>query len=445
MKKLSIIMIIIFIFFASTMLSASVTSSTGPLLAIEPRFIFFVVVAFLVFDFLLEQLLDYLNYRNMKPDLPEELQSVYDEEKYKQSQQYEKSRSKLGFIKSTFSFVLIMAVLFLDGFAIIDNIGRSYTAHPVLVALIFFGIIYVVSDILSIPFQIYSIFVIEEKFGFNKMDAKLFVWDKIKGYILTALIGGGLLSLIIYIYMLTAGNFWIYAWILVTVFSVFITMFYSTLIVPIFNKQTPLPDGELRQAIEQYSAKAGFKLDNIFEIDGSRRSTKANAYFSGFGIKKRIVLFDTLIKEMSVDEIVAVLAHEIGHYRKKHVLVSLLIGIVQTGLIFYIFSVFAQSPQLSEALGVSHHSFHIALITFGILFTPINLVLGIGMNIFSRKNEYQADYFAGSTYSTEALASALKKLSVKNLSNLTPHPLYVFFHYSHPPVLKRLQALNSIK
>jgi STE24 endopeptidase len=259
--------------------------------------------------------------------------------------------------------------------------------------------------------------------------------------LLGAVIGGGLLALIIYIYQLTTTNFWIYAWMVITGFSIFMVLFYSNLIVPLFNKQTPLPEGELKSAIEAFSEKVGFQLDNIFVIDGSKRSTKANAYFTGFGSKKRIVLYDTLINDMTTNELVAVLAHEIGHYKKHHVVWSLILGTIQTGVTLFLFSLFVGSPDLSAALGVKQPSFHIGLVAFGILYSPISLMVGLAMNILSRKNEYQADAFAAEYFSATELASALKKLSVKNLSNLKPHPLYVFFHYSHPTLLQRLNAL----
>jgi STE24 endopeptidase len=267
----------------------------------------------------------------------------------------------------------------------------------------------------------------------------------LKGYLLGAIIGGGLLALIIYIYQLTTSSFWIYAWLVVSGFSIFMVLFYSNLIVPLFNKQTPLPDGELKSAIENFSDKVGFKLDNIYVIDGSKRSTKANAYFTGFGSKKRVVLYDTLINDLTTNELVAVLAHEIGHYKKHHVLWSLLLGILQTGIVLFIFSLFVGSSELSAALGVNTPSFHIGLIGFGILYSPISMVTGLAMNIFSRKNEYQADAFAAKYFDASELRSALKKLSVKNLSNLRPHPAYVFFHYSHPTLLQRLNALKANK
>jgi STE24 endopeptidase len=287
--------------------------------------------------------------------------------------------------------------------------------------------------------------VIEEKFGFNKTTVKTYILDKLKGWLLGAVIGGGLMALIIWIYTQTGKSFWLWVWLVISAFSIFMAMFYSSLIVPLFNKQTPLEDGELKTAIHQFASKVGFRLDHIFVIDGSKRSTKANAYFTGLGRKKRIVLYDTLIKDMEVTELVAVLAHEIGHYKKKHIIWSLILGILQTGAMLCIFSLVIDNPELSQALGVDKAYFHIGLITFGILYSPLSSIIGIGMNIFSRKNEYEADAFAARNYSAEPLTTALKKLSVNNLSNLRPHPAYVFVHYSHPTLLQRLKALKTIR
>ncbi|MDO8928050.1 MAG: M48 family metallopeptidase, partial [Bacteroidota bacterium] len=327
----------------------------------------------------------------------------------------------------------------------LNSVALSISANSILTALVFFGILMFVSDILTTPFSVYDTFVIEEKFGFNKTTPKTFVLDKLKGWLLGAVIGGGLLALIIYIYQLTTSNFWIYAWMVISAFSIFMVLFYSNLIVPLFNKQTPLPEGELKSAIEKFSDKVGFKLDNIYVIDGSKRSTRANAYFTGLGAKKRIVLYDTLINDLTTNELVAVLAHEIGHYKKHHVIWSLLLGILQTGIVLFIFSLFVGNPILSAALGVAEPSFHIGLIAFGVLYSPISMFTGLAMNIFSRKNEFQADAFAAKHFDTNEMASALKKLSVTNLSNLRPHPVYVFFHYSHPTLLQRLEALKSKK
>lgn len=404
--------------------------------------LFYIIVGLLITDFAFERFLEYLNSTFWSDQLPDEVKGIYDQEKYSMQQAYEKVNFRFSLISSTFSFVLILAMFLLNGFAWVNQLAGAVSINPILTALIFFGILMLASDLLNTPFSVYDTFVIEERFGFNKTTPKTFVLDKIKGWMVGAIIGGGLLALIIYIYQLTTTSFWIYAWAIVSAFSVFMVLFYSNLIVPLFNKQTPLEDGELKTAIENFSSEVGFKLDNIFVIDGSKRSTKANAYFTGFGAKKRIVLYDTLINDLTVSEIVAVLAHEIGHYKKKHVFWGMLLGILQTGIMLFIFSLFVGSPDLSAALGVSKPSFHIGLIAFGILYSPISLITGLAMNIFSRKNEYQADEFAARNYDAGELASALKKLSVKSLSNLKPHPAYVFFHYSHPTLLQRLKALQ---
>lgn len=407
--------------------------------------IFYIIIGILVFDFVFERFLEYLNSTRWSDQLPEEVKGIYDEEKYCKQQAYERENHRFSLITSSFSFVVMLFMFILAGFAWVNQIAMSVSANPIWTALLFFGILMLASDLINTPFSVYDTFVIEEKYGFNKTTPITFVLDKLKGYLLGAILGGGLLALIIYIYQLTGPNFWIYAWVVVSAFSVFMVLFYSTLIVPLFNKQTQLPEGELKSAIEDFAKKVGFKLDNIFVIDGSKRSTKANAYFAGFGSKKRIVLYDTLINEMTTNEIVAVLAHEIGHYKKKHVIWSMLIGILQTGVVLFIFSLFVESAELSAALGVDKPTFHIGLIAFGILYSPISLVTGLAMNILSRKNEYEADAFAAQYFDGEELDSALKKLSVKNLSNLRPHPAYVFFHYSHPTLLQRLKALKSIK
>ncbi len=409
------------------------------------QILFFIIIGLLVADFLFERFLEYLNSTQWSDLIPKEVKGIYDEEKYRKQQAYERANHWFSAISSTFSFVLILMMILFSGFAWVNQIALSVSVHPILSALGFFGIILWVSDLIQTPFSIYDTFVIEEKFGFNKTTPKTFILDKLKGWLVGAIIGGGLLSLIIFLYQLTTSSFWIYAWLVISTFSVFMVLFYSNLIVPLFNKQTPLPEGELKAAIENFSGKVGFKLDNIYVMDGSKRSTKANAYFTGFGTKKRIVLYDTLINDLTVNELVAVLAHEIGHYKKKHVIWSLVLNILQTGIVLFLFSLFVGSPDLSAALGVQTPSFHIGLIAFGILYSPISMVTGLAMNVFSRKNEYQADQFAAQYFDGRELASALQKLSINNLSNLRPHPVYVFFHYSHPTLLQRLKALKSIK
>jgi len=407
------------------------------------QILFYIIIGLLVVDFIFERFLEYLNSTQWTDKLPEEVKDIYDEEKYCQQQNYEKANFRFSLISSSFSFVLLLLMLVFAGFVWVNSLALSVSTNPILTALVFFGILLLASDLLTTPFSVYDTFVIEEKFGFNKTTPKTFVLDKLKGYLLGAIIGGGLLSLIIYIYQLTTTSFWIYAWLVISSFSVFMVLFYSNLIVPLFNKQSPLTEGELKSAIEDFSDQVGFKFDNIYVIDGSKRSTKANAYFTGLGAKKRIVLYDTLITDLTTNELVAVLAHEIGHYKKNHMIWSLLLGILQTGVMLFIFSLFVGSPELSKTLGVETPSFHIGLIAFGILYSPISLITRLAMNIFFRKNEYQADVFAAKYFDANELSSALKKLSVKNLSNLRPHPAYVFFHYSHPTLLQRLKALKS--
>jgi len=405
--------------------------------------VFYIIIGIIVFDYLLERWLNFLNAKNRSSELPSELKGVYDEEKYKKSIDYDKVSSKFEFITSTLNFVIILLMLFLGGFACVDTMAGNITSDPIIKALVFFAILGFASDIIHTPFSIYDTFVIEEKFGFNKTTVKTFIFDKIKGWLLSIIIGGILAYVILWFYYKTTDMFWIYAWALTSGFMVFMAMFYSNLIVPLFNKQEPLEDGQLKEAISQFALKVGFKLDNVYRIDGSKRSTKANAYFTGLGAKKRIVLYDTLIKELSTDEIVAVLAHEIGHYKRKHTMQSIILSVLQMGLTFYLISFFLSLPALSQALGVTQPSFHIGIIAFGILYSPFSLIIGLLMNILSRKNEYEADAFTNEFFHAEHLVSSLKKLSVNNLSNLTPHPLYVFFHYSHPTLLQRIRALRK--
>jgi STE24 endopeptidase len=408
-----------------------------------PTTLFFILIAIIIIEFVIDTTLDVLNAKHYGDKLPEPLQDVYDTEEYLKSQAYKKERFKFSMVSSVFSLVLLLAFFFLDGFAFVDELARQYTDHPILIALIFFGIIMLGSDILTTPFSYYSTFVIEEKYGFNKTTQKTFVLDKIKGWFMLIIVGGALLSLIIWFYQWAGSSFWLYAWAVIAVFSVVMNMFYAKLIVPLFNKQTPLEDGSLRQKIEAYASKVGFKLDNIFVIDGSKRSTKANAYFSGFGREKRITLYDTLINDLEEEEIVAVLAHEVGHYKKNHIIINLITSIALTGLTLWLLSLCIGSPLLSQALGVATPSFHIGLIAFGILYSPISEITSLLMNFISRAFEYQADNFAKETYAGAPLISGLKTLSKNSLSNLTPHPAYVFMHYSHPTLLQRFRNISS--
>jgi len=410
----------------------------------NPETIFTIIVGIVIFNYIFSRILEYLNSARYGAPIPGELEDVYDKEKYEKSMAYKKVNYRFAILTGTFSLAVILLMLLYGGFAFADNLARNVTQHPILVALLFFGLLMFASDLINIPFSVYDTFIIEERFGFNKTTVKTFILDRIKSWMLGIIIGGGILAVIVWFYTLTGQNFWIFAWIFISIYTLFMYMFYSNLIVPLFNKQTPLEEGELRSAITTFSDKAGFKLKNIFVIDGSKRSTKANAYFTGLGAKKRIVLYDTLINDLETDEIVGVLAHEVGHYKKKHTLTGVILSIVQTGALLFILSLFVGSPVLSEALDASVPSFHIGLIAFGILYSPLSLILGIGMNVMSRKNEYQADRYASEMFRAQPLVDALKKLSRKNLSNLTPHPVYVFFHYSHPPLYQRVKALLGI-
>jgi STE24 endopeptidase len=393
-------------------------------------------------SYVFDQLLDYLNLKSMRGDIPDDVAEFYDRAQYVRSLDYHRELTRFGFISSGFSFVVSIAMLVSGGFGWLDDLLHGYIQHPIPLALVFFAILLIAADILSLPFQLYSTFVIEEKFGFNKTTVRTFFLDKVKGYLLAAIIGGPLLALLIYLVRVIGPDFWIWFAIIASVFILFMNMFYTTLILPLFNKLTPLPDGELKSAIHRFAAGVDFPLDNIFVIDGSKRSSKANAFFSGIGRKKKIVLYDTLIEKHSTQELVAVLAHEVGHFKKKHIVLGLALSVLQVFLTMFILSLMVYNENLSLALGGSQQSIHLNLVAFSILFAPISGVTGLLMSVYSRRNEFEADAYARETFDGAALADALKKLSVDSLSNLYPHPLYVFFHYSHPPLLKRLRAIN---
>lgn len=411
-------------------------------------YLFAIIVFIIVLDYAVERFLDYLNARNRNAPIPDVLSDIYDTDTYEKQQRYGQAKSTIALWSSTISIVFTLLMLFFDGFAYLNTwIVDTFNAGMIVSGLLFFGILMLISEIISLPLEWYDTFVIEEKFGFNKMTPGLFVMDTIKSLLLTVVFGGALLAGLLWLISYFGEQFWLIAWAAASVVVVFINMFYSSLIVPLFNKQTPLEDGPLKEAIFAFSTKAGFALDNIYVIDGSKRSTKANAYFSGFGPKKRIVLFDTLIKELSTEEIVAVLAHEIGHYKKKHTLVMLGVSLAQLGLLFYLFGLFVSQPIFTEVLNIpySEDTLYISLYVFSILFTPVSFFISIAVNVLSRKNEYQADAFSGENSNPQALETALKRLSKNSLSNLTPHPWYVFCYYSHPTLYQRILALRAIK
>ena len=408
---------------------------------ISPNSLFILLISIIIFNFIKDSFLDYLNSKHFKNKIPEIISDVYNKSKYLKSQEYKKTQYEFSKFSRIFSLITILLFFYLDGFLIIDNLLRNYFESSILISLFFFGIIFFASEILNFPFSIYFTFVIEEKYGFNKTNLKTFITDKLKSWGLTILFGGGILSFIIFQFEMIGNKFWIIAWIFISGLSIIINGLYAQIIVPLFNKQSKLEEGELRTEIEKYAKKVGFDLSNIFVIDGSRRSTKANAYFSGFGKQKRVTLYDTLLNKLTHSQIVAVIAHEIGHYKKNHIIFNLLFSFIQTGIMLYVLSLFVYQPVFSEALGISNHSFHIGLIVFSILYTPISEIFSLIFNLFSRKFEYQADEYAKKTFDGKYLIEALKTLSKDSLSNLTPHPKYVWWHYSHPTLFERITRL----
>ena len=406
--------------------------------------IFFIIVVFLCLDFVLERVLESLNSKHMSPVLPDSLKGIYEEKEYSRFQSYKRENGRLDSWSSGVGFVVMIVFLVAGGFGWYNSWVVSLTDSVVWQTILFVVGLSVVSSVLDIPFDYYATFRIEEKYGFNKTTRRVYWLDTVKELFLSLVLGGVLLALVVWFYTWAGTYFWLYAWGAVTLFSVFMAMFYSQLIVPLFNKQTPLQEGSLRNKIQAFAGKVGFKLDNIYVIDGSKRSTKANAYFTGLGPKKRVVLYDTLIDELTEEEIVAVLAHEVGHYKKRHTLRSMVVSVIQMGVLFWLFSLCVNNAALSEALGGDRAYFQLGLIAFAILYSPVNLILGIGMNVWSRSNEYEADAFAARYYEGDNLVSGLKKISVKSLSNLTPHPLYEYIYYSHPSLLKRIDAIKRI-
>ncbi len=407
--------------------------------------IFYLINIIVIFNFLLGRVLDYLNNRSFSPELPPELASFYDADKYKKSLLYHKEKERLSTWEEILGFAAIMIFLWLHGFVWLNDLLEPLISNRIVLALAYFGILSLASGILSFPFGIYNTFVIEEKFGFNKTTVKTYITDKIKGIILATLLGGGLGYLFIWLMISIGPNFWIYTWALAIILTLFLNMFYTSLIVPVFNKLTPLSAGELRDKIDEYALSVQFPVKNIMVINGSKRSAKANAFFSGMGKGKKIVLYDTLIDNHTTDELVSILAHEVGHYKKKHIIQGMFISWIQIGFMLWLLSRFVFSDIISSALGASHMEIHINLIAFGILFEPISLVIGILMNLLSRKNEYEADAFAVQTAQKPAFINALIRLSTDNLSNLRPHPAYVFFHYSHPTLLQRIEAIQKYR
>ena len=404
------------------------------------------MIVVVTISFLIDLVSGVLNYLSFDKELPENVSDIYDEKEYKKSQLYKKENFRFNLFSSSLGFVLMILILKYGLLGELDSFLRTVSPeNEITLSLLFFASIFIINDILTLPLQLYRVFIIEENFGFNKMSLWTFILDKFKSYIITIIFGLILLVPLLIFIMLYPSDFWIYFWIVVSLFVVFINMFYTSLIVPLFNKLRVLENGDLRDKLNSFAKKVDFSLSNIFIIDGSKRSSKANAYFSGFGKNKKIVLYDTLIKNHSVDELVAVLAHEIGHYKLKHIISNMIISIITTGIMLYIMSKFLFNSEISYALGGNISFRHLEIFAFFIIYSPINTILSILLNIKSRKNEYEADDFAVRSYKKKPLITALKRLSKDNLTNLTPHPLYEFINYSHPSLSKRLNSINNLK
>ncbi len=404
-----------------------------------------IILLTIVFGFLLDLISNFFNLKALSPKLPKEFSDVFDAAKYLKSQNYTRVQTKFGFITSIFGLLLTLVFWFSGGFNFLDQLVRSWNFHFIWTGLLYIGILIVVKTVISLPFSIYSTFVIEERFGFNKTTVKTFILDMVKGLGLGIVLGGPLLAGLLAFFQYTGNYAWLYAWGATTLFTLFVQFIAPTWIMPLFNKFTPLEDGELRQTILDYAEKVNFSLENLFVMDGSKRSSKSNAFFTGFGKHKRIALFDTLIDKHTVKELLLVLAHEIGHYKKKHIIKSMVISILHMGIMFYLLSIFLNHQGLFDAFYMQELSIYAGLLFFGMLYSPVEMILSVFMQIFSRKNEYEADrYAAETTKDSQSMIDALKKLSADNLSNLTPHPFYVFLNYSHPPALQRINALKTV-
>jgi STE24 endopeptidase len=404
------------------------------------------ILALLVFNWLLSLIVETLNVRNVSTEIPAEFQGIYDVEKYAKSQRYLRENTRFGQIQAGIMLPLTIAFILLGGFKWINGIAQTAAPDSMIVqGLVFGGILVLLGQLVGIPFSIYDTFVIEERYGFNKTTPKTFVVDILKGLMLTVLLGAPVFALILWIFSAVA-NAWLWAWGALAVIQLFIMFIAPVVILPLFNKFTPLEDGELKTKIQEFAAAQKYTLSGIFKIDGSKRSTKSNAYFTGFGKTKRIALFDTLIEKHTTGELVGVLAHEIGHCKKGHIKKGIIISLASSLLMFFILSLFITKQGLYAAFGIEGTPLYAGFIFFGFLYAPISMILGLLGNILSRKHEYEADAFAAETTQQPGeMISALKKLSVDNLSNLTPHPLKVFLEYSHPPVLERIKALRDFK
>ena len=397
------------------------------------------------FQFIIDLVSGLLNYSSFDKPLPNNVENIFSENEYSKSQKYKKVNFKFNLVSSFYSFSILFTVLYFGLLGSLDSYIRNVTfENEISLSLIFFASVFIISDTLKIPFQLYRVFVIEEQFGFNNTTLKTFIFDKLKSYFISLLLIVILATPLLLFIIFFPSSFWIYFWILISIFLIFVNMFYTTLIVPIFNKLEVLGDGDLKKKLDNFSAKVKFPITNIFVINGSKRSKKANAFFSGFGRNKKVVLYDTLIKNHTADELVAVLAHEIGHYKLNHVKTNMVISILTTGFMLFILSNFIFNSDISYALGGNVSFRHLEIFAFFIIYSPISSIISVLMNIKSRKNEYEADEYAVKNFKKGPMEDALRKLSKDNLTNMTPHPVYEFLNYSHPSISKRLKAIDSI-
>ncbi len=411
---------------------------------IEPNIFFWIILVAVVGIFILDLFSEWLNIKGLRLELPQEFKDVFDQEKYSKSLEYTHVTTKFGAVQSSFDLIIFLLFWIVGGFGWLSNIIIDLGHGPVTSGLLFFSTLFIAAGLMNLPFEIYDTFKIEAKFGFNKTTRSTFIGDKIKGLFLGALIGLPVLGLIIWLFE-SFENAWLWGWIFLSGFSLLMAYLAPAVILPLFNKFEPLEEGELKSAINDMAETCKFPLTELSVMDGSKRSSKSNAFFTGFGKNKKIALYDTLIANHSTSELVAVLAHEIGHFKKKHIMQTLFLGIAQTGILFFVLGFFIRSEPLSSAFGVNEPSVYCSLLFFTLLFKPISKILSVLMNILSRKNEFEADaYAADVTGNADSLITALKKLSADNLSNLTPHPFYVFMHYSHPPVSLRIKELRKI-
>ncbi len=404
-----------------------------------------VIIATLTIDFLLTLISDYLNLKSLRRTMPPELNDVYEEERYARSQEYTRVRTRFSLLATTVSLAAMLIFWFAGGFNILDLWLRSFEPGPIWTGILYIGILLLGRKLIGLPFRLYSTFVIEERFGFNKTTPTVFLTDLLKGMALSLALGVPLLAGLLSFFELAGSNAWLYCWAAFIVVTLLLQFVAPTWILPLFNKFTPLEDGVLRESLLNFAKSVRYSLSDIFVMDGSRRSSKSNAFFIGFGKHKRVVLYDTLVANHSAPELVAVLAHEIGHYKKRHVIQGMLLNFVQVGVMLYLLSIFISHEGLFQAFAMEHQSVYAGLIFFGWLYAPLAMILGIMLNIFSRKNEFEADRYAVETTGDgEAMVSALKKMSGHNLANLTPHPLLVWLAYSHPPVLERIRAIRRL-